>query len=77
MTMVIGGRPQISHSLFQLGYTIAAVIANEFTEATYQLYLSALFELGLILLAITMLLNVAARLLVWRITRGMGSAVAQ
>ena len=70
VTMVIGGRPQITHQLFGLGYTIASVIANEFTEATYQLYLSALFELGLILLAITMLLNVAARLLVWRITQG-------
>src|SRR5579871_2087165 len=70
VTMVIGGRPQITHSLFSLGYTIAAVIANEFTEATYQLYLSSLFELGLILLLITMLLNVCARLLVWRITRG-------
>jgi len=74
VTMVIGGRPQITHELFGLGYTIAAVIANEFTEATYRLYLSALFELGLILLAITMLLNIAARLLVWRITRGMGGA---
>jgi phosphate transport system permease protein len=73
VTMVIGGRPQITHQLFGLGYTIAAVIANEFTEATYQLYLSALFELGLILLAITMLLNVAARLLVWRITKGAGA----
>jgi phosphate transport system permease protein len=69
VTMVIGGRPQITHSLFSLGYTIAAVIANEFTEATYQLYLSSLFELGLILLAITMLLNICARVLVWRITR--------
>jgi phosphate transport system permease protein len=70
VTMVIGARPQITHSLFGLGYTIAAVIANEFTEATYTLYLSALFELGLILLAITMILNVFARLLVWRVSRG-------
>ncbi|HEY8838312.1 MAG TPA: ABC transporter permease subunit, partial [Dehalococcoidia bacterium] len=70
VTMVIGARPQITHSLFGLGYTIAAVIANEFTEATYKLYLSSLFELGLILLAITMLLNVFARLLVWRVSRG-------
>jgi phosphate transport system permease protein len=70
VTMVIGARPQITHSLFGLGYTIAAVIANEFTEATYNLYLSSLFELGLILLAITMLLNVLARLLVWRVSRG-------
>jgi phosphate transport system permease protein len=70
VTMVIGGRPQITHQLFGLGYTIAAVIANEFAEATYQLYLSSLFELGLILLLITMVLNVFARLLVWRISRG-------
>jgi phosphate transport system permease protein len=69
VTMVIGGRPQITHSLFALGYTIAAVIANEFAEATYTLYLSSLFELGLILLAITMLLNILARLLVWRISQ--------
>lgn len=70
VTMVIGARPEITHSLFALGYTIAAVVANEFTEATYQLYLSALFELGLILLAISVVLNVCARLLIWRITRG-------
>lgn len=75
VTMVVGARPEITHSLFSLGYTIAAVIANEFTEATYQLYLSALFELGLILLAITMLLNICARLLVWRITRGAAGGV--
>lgn len=75
VTMVIGARPQITHQLFALGYTIAAVIANEFTEATYQLYLSSLFELGLILLVITMLLNISARLLVWRITRGSGGTV--
>ena len=76
VTMVVGARPQITHSLFSLGYTIAAIIANEFTEATYPLYLSALFELGLILLAITMVLNVCARLLVWRITRGAAGGVA-
>lgn len=76
VTMVVGARPQITHSLFSLGYTIAAIIANEFTEATYQLYLSSLFELGLILLVITMLLNIGARLLVWRITRGAGGGVA-
>ena len=75
VTMVIGGRPQITHSLFDLGYTIAAVIANEFTEATYTLYLSALFELGLILLLITMLLNILARLLIWRISRSSSAIV--
>jgi phosphate transport system permease protein len=76
VTMVIGGRAQITHSLFSLGYTIAAVIANEFTEATYKLYLSSLFELGLILLAISMIMNIGARLLVWRISRNsVGGAV--
>lgn len=69
VTMVIGGRTAITHSLFSLGYTLAAVIANEFTEATYRLYLSSLFELGLILLVISMMMNIAARLLVWRISR--------
>ncbi len=76
VTMVIGARPQITHQLFDLGYTIAAVIANQFTEASTPIFLSALFELGLILLGITMLLNVAARLLVWRITRGRAAVVA-
>jgi phosphate transport system permease protein len=76
VTMVVGSLPQITHELFGLGYTIAAIIANEFTEATYQLYLSSLFELGLVLLAITMVLNVCARLLVWRITRGAAVGVA-
>lgn len=75
VTMVIGAHAQITHSLFSLGYTIAAIIANEFTEATYPLYLSALFELGLILLAITMVLNIFARLLVWRITHGASGGV--
>lgn len=76
VTMVIGGRAQITHSFFALGYTIAAVIANEFTEATYKLYLSSLFELGLILLAISMAMNIGARLLVWRISRNaVGGAV--
>jgi phosphate transport system permease protein len=75
VTMVVGSRPQITHELFGLGYTIAAIIANEFTEATYPLYLSSLFELGLILLGITMVLNVCARLLVWRITRGAAAGV--
>jgi len=76
VTMVVGASPRITHSLFSLGYTIAAIIANEFTEATYALYLSALFELGLILLAITMVLNICARLLVWRITHGAPSGFA-
>jgi phosphate transport system permease protein len=69
VTMVIGNRPQISASLFEPSYTIASVIANEFTEATGDLYLSALVELGLVLFLVTFLVNGAARLLVWSVTR--------
>jgi phosphate transport system permease protein len=61
--MVIGNRPQIAASLFAPGYTLASVIANEFAEATTDLYLSSLFELGLVLLAVTILVNVAAQLM--------------
>jgi phosphate transport system permease protein len=64
VTMVIGNRPQISASLFAPGYTLASVIANEFTEATSDLYLSALFELGLVLLGLTILVNGLAQLLI-------------
>src|SRR5215203_2490924 len=70
VTMVIGNRPEISLSLFEPSYTIASAIANEFTEATEDLYLSALVELGLILFLVTFLVNGAARLLVWSVTRG-------
>jgi phosphate transport system permease protein len=77
VTMVIGNRPQISASLFEPSYTIASVIANEFTEATQDLYLSALVELGLILFLVTFVVNAIARILVWRVTRknsGAGAA---
>jgi phosphate transport system permease protein len=70
VTMVIGNRPQISTSLFDPSYTIASVIANEFTEATAPLYVSALVEIGLILLLVTFLVNGVAKLLVWSVTRG-------
>lgn len=63
VTMVIGNRPEIAASLFAPGYTLASVIANEFTEATSEVYLSALFEIGLILLVVTILANILARLL--------------
>ena len=63
VTMVIGNRPDVSASLFAPGYTLASVIANEFTEATTDLYLSSLFELGLVLLAVTILVNVVAQLM--------------
>jgi phosphate transport system permease protein len=64
VTMVIGNNPKISASLFAPGYTIAAVIANEFTEATGNLYVSALIELGLVLFFLTFLINALARLLI-------------
>lgn len=70
VTMVIGNRPDISLSLLQPGYTMASVIANEFTEATSPLYLSSLTEIGLLLFVITLLINALARLLVWRVSRG-------
>ncbi|HEX2712522.1 MAG TPA: phosphate ABC transporter permease subunit PstC [Candidatus Acidoferrales bacterium] len=64
VTMVIGNNPQISASLFAPGHSIAAVIANEFTEATGDLYLQALIELGLVLFLLTFILNGLARLLI-------------
>jgi phosphate transport system permease protein len=64
VTMVVGNDPRISASLFAPGYSIAAVIANEFSEATGNLYISALIELGLVLFCITIIVNAAARLLV-------------
>ena len=72
VTMVIGNRPQISLSLFEPSYTIASAIANEFTEATGDLYLSALVELGLILFLVTFIVNGIARVLVWNVTRKTG-----
>ena len=68
VTMVIGNRPEISASLFAPSYTMASVIANEFTEATGNLYLSALIEIGLILFFVTLLLNIAARALIWKVS---------
>jgi phosphate transport system permease protein len=70
VTMLIGNRHEISASLLQPGYTMAAAIANEFAEATTQLHLSALFEIGLVLFLVTVSVNAAARLLVWRVARG-------
>ena len=72
VTMVIGNRPQVSLSLFEPSYTIASAIANEFTEATGDLYLSALVELGLILFLVTFIVNGIARILVWNVTRRTG-----
>jgi phosphate transport system permease protein len=71
VTMVIGNRPEIAKSLFAPGYTMASVIANEFSEATSDTYLSALVEVGLALFLVTIIVNILAQLLVWSVTRGM------
>ena len=63
VTMVIGNVPAIHASLLSPGYTIAAVIANEFTEASTDLYLHALIEMALVLFVVTMIVNAGARLL--------------
>jgi len=63
VTMVIGNRPEIAASLFAPGYTLASVVANEFTETPPGVHLEALFEIGLVLLGITLLVNALARLL--------------
>lgn len=67
VTMLIGNRANISFSLFEPSYTLASVIANEYAEASGDLYLSALTEIGLILFGVTVLLNIVARLLIWRV----------
>jgi len=69
VTMVIGNDPKIRASLFAPGYSIAAVIANEFTEATGDLYLQSLIELGLVLFILTIIINAFARLLILATTR--------
>lgn len=73
VTMVIGNRPEIAKSLLAPGYTLASVVANEFTEATDDLYLSSLIEAALVLFVITLIVNGLARLLVWSVTRGTAS----
>jgi phosphate transport system permease protein len=67
VTMVIGNRPQVTTSLFQPAYTIAAALANEFSEATTQIYVSALILLAVVLFIISLIVNAVARWLVWRV----------
>ena len=69
VTMVIGNNLDLSASLLHPGYTMASIIANEFTEATFPLYLNALVEIGLVLFVITLIINAFAQVLIWR-TRG-------
>ena len=69
VTMVIGNTPAISFSLFDPGHTMASVLANEFTEATSDLYISSLIEIALLLFVITLILNAIARFIVWSVTK--------
>ena len=69
VTMLIGNRPEIASSLFAPGYTMASLIANEFTEATSDAHLSALMAVGAVLFVVTLIVNALARWLVWRVTR--------
>jgi phosphate transport system permease protein len=70
VTMVIGNHPEVAKSLFAPGYTLASVLANEFSEASGDLYLSSLVEIGLALFLVTIVVNAIARALVWAVTRG-------
>lgn len=70
VTMVIGNRHELGLSLVQPGYTIAAAIANEFAEAATSLHLSALVYVGLVLFLLSVMINAAARWLIWRVARG-------
>jgi phosphate transport system permease protein len=70
VTMLIGNRHDIALSVLQPAYTMAAALANEFSEATTSMYLSALFEVGLILFVVTVAVNAVARILIWRVARG-------
>src|SRR5919112_1743007 len=73
VTMLIGNRHEIAASLFAPGYTMAAVIANEFTEATTDIHLSALAYVAFLLFLVTVIVNAGARLLIWRVARGSGA----
>jgi phosphate transport system permease protein len=73
VTMVIGNAHEIPSSLFHPGYTMASLIANEFSEATGDLHLSSLMAVGLVLFVMTLIVNAIARWLVWRVSRGQGA----
>ncbi len=73
VTMLIGNRPEISASLFAPGYTMASLIANEFSEASSDIHLSALMAVGFTLFVITVIVNGIARWLVWQVSRGAGT----
>jgi phosphate transport system permease protein len=75
VTMVIGNNLDASVSLLHPGYTMASIIANEFAEATSELYVQALIEIGLVLFIFTLLLNLIARVLIWRVAGGTATEV--
>jgi phosphate transport system permease protein len=72
VVMVIGNKPAISASLFQPGYTMASVLANEFSEATGKIYISMLIEIGLLLFIVSLIINIIARVLVWSVSARSG-----
>jgi phosphate transport system permease protein len=76
VTMVIGNAPEIRRSLLSNGYSMASVIANEFTEAVSDLHRSALMEIGLALFIVTIIVNALAQFLVWAVTRGAPARVS-
>ncbi len=76
VTMVIGNSHMISASLFSPSDTMASVIANEFVEATSRLYISSLIEIGFLLLVISVIINIMARILVWKLLKVEGGGVA-
>src|SRR5215213_1663494 len=73
VTMLIGNRHEVTASLFAPGYTMAAAIANEFSEAVGDMHLSALAYVAFLLFVVTVLVNAGARLLIWRVARGSGA----
>ena len=75
VTMIIGNNVVISPSLFSPGYTLASVLANEFSEADTSMYLSALIEIGLVLFLVSIIVNILARILIWSVTKGPGKVI--
>ena len=76
VTMLIGNRPEIAASLFAPGYTMASLLANEFSEASSDAHLSALMAVGFVLFLITVIVNAIARWLVWQVSRGASGRAA-
>jgi phosphate transport system permease protein len=72
VTMLIGNRHEISASLFAPGYTMAAMLANEFSEAATTLHVASLTYVALLLFVVTVIVNAGARLLIWRVARKSG-----